>query len=64
MTDKVTYRNRATGQTVEIKADFADAASRIEVRWDGRDWQATPCQVADAAHDRRKALLLVLGWDG
>lgn len=64
MTTTTKFRNKTTGQTVEIRADFAQAASPIEACFDGGRWQTTPYQVADARHDARQALLLVLGWDG
>jgi hypothetical protein len=64
MTTITKFRNKTTGQTVEIKADFAQASSPIEVCYDGGKWQMTNYQVADARHDTRQALVLVLGWEG
>ena len=63
MTITTKFRNKNTGETIEIRADFAQASSPIEVRYDGGKWKTTQYQVADTNHDHRKALALVLGWE-
>jgi hypothetical protein len=56
------YQSHKTGETIEIRADFAQASSPIQARYDGGDWEPTPYQVADARHRNRTALRLVLRW--
>lgn len=58
------YQNRTSGATIDIRANFSEATSPIEVRYDGGNWQTTQFQVADARHDPRNALLLLLKWEG
>ena len=56
---------KVPGTDAEIKADFAQAASQIMVRWDSDlDWQPTPFQVADARHSPAEAVRLVKNWNG
>jgi hypothetical protein len=64
MTTTTKYHNTATGSTIEIRANFAEASSRIEVRHDYGHWWSTVFQVADAKHDPRNALILILHWEG
>lgn len=64
MTTVTKYQHKQTGSTIEIRADFTQASSPIEVRYDGKQWQTTQYQVADAKHEPRNALLLVLDWEG
>lgn len=64
MTKITKFQNTATGETVEIKADFNEAASPILARWNSGQWYGTPFQVADASHYPREALKLVLRWHG
>jgi len=60
MTATKKYKNARTGETIEIRADFAQASSPLEVRYDGGDWVGTQYQVADARHRESEALRLVL----
>ena len=52
-----------TDRTLQIEADFAQAASLI--RWretEQDDWRGTPFQVADAHHNPHEAIDLVATW--
>jgi len=60
MTTTKKYKNARTGEIIEIRADFAQASSPLEVRYDGGDWVGTQYQVADARHRESEALRLVL----
>jgi hypothetical protein len=62
MTTTTKFEKKSSGETIEIRADFAQASSPIQARHDGGEWVSTPFQVADARHRRRNALKLVLGW--
>lgn len=56
-------RTIATGPDIEVSADFAQASSQLTFRAIGdEEWQPTPYQVADAAHDPERALRLVSDW--
>lgn len=60
----VTYRNRKTGETLTVSANWAQASSPITARWNDGEQFSTPYQVADARHQPRKAAELVARWDG
>lgn len=55
------FRNRH-GETLTIRANFAQAADSIRAKWDDGDWFCTPFQVADARHSASAACKLVAGW--
>lgn len=48
--------------TLEIKANWTDAASLIRYAIDGGKWRSTPLQVADARHDASSAFTAVNRW--
>ena len=60
MTKTRKYKNARTGEIIEIRADFAQASSPLQVRYDGGDWVGTQYQVADARHRPQEALRLVI----
>jgi hypothetical protein len=64
MTTTTKFKNTATGSTIELRANFAEASSPIQVRHNGGHWWTTVFQVADSKHDPRNALLLILHWEG
>lgn len=64
MTTTTKFRNTATGMTIELRANFAEASSPIQVRHNDGRWWTTVFQVSDAKHDPRNALLLILHWEG
>ena len=62
MTTTTKFQNGSTGETIEIRADFAQAASQIFAKYNDDEWSPTPFQVADARHRTRNALKLVRKW--
>lgn len=59
---KTTYEFAVNGDTMTIRADFAQASSPIEYMNHNGNWDTTPLQVADAKHDFRRAAVLVNQW--
>lgn len=62
--------NLGVSYCFQIRADFTQASSPIEVRWGGDYWptegdfEPTVFQVADARHDYDEAAQLVYDWNG
>jgi|LakMenEpi03Aug12_release.lakeMendotaPanAssembly.Ray.scaffolds.fasta_scaffold06344_4 hypothetical protein len=56
------YTFAANGDTLKIKANFAQAACPLMIGTADGGWTSTPFQVADARHCHRKAAVLVNNW--
>lgn len=57
-----TVTRKYTWGKLQIRADFARAASRIEYHTDGEGWIPTPFQVADFRHSPKTAIGGVNLW--
>lgn len=60
-------KHRNTIQTLWIRTDYKQANSSIYVAFDDpandpRAWQLTPFQIADARHNTKRAIHMVLDW--
>ncbi len=56
------YTFSTNGDTLKIKADFAQASCPIMIGTESGGWTSTPFQVADARHCHRKAAVIVNRW--
>lgn len=59
------YRVEIWGDSMEISADFSQAASQIELLNADGEWESTQYQVADFGHDAKEAMRALLNeWAG